>query len=620
MTASADPPQHSGRLELTWTDKDRRLLSFEDGTFQWTDPGDYRVSEVRLLHDVAEVGRVCSLEQRAGDNLLIRGDALHALTSLASIPEFADEYLGKVRLAYIDPPFNTGQAFAQYDDNLEHSIWLTMMRDRLVQISSLLSPDGSVWLHLDDVEVHRARIVLDEVFGSRNFVATIIWKKIHARNNSAEHFSTDHDYILVYAKDKSKFERNRLDRTAASDGDFWNPDGDPRGPWRRSDLTASHKYDDGRYEVVGPHGDTFSPRGNRWWSVSRETFEKLRADDRLWWGKTGRTFPFRKRFKSELRGLVPTTIWLNSEVGDNRQAKEETKTLSGGNAFATPKPERLLQRVIAIATEPGDIVLDCFAGSGTTAAVAHKMGRRWVTIEWSHNTIENFTMPRLQQVVEGKDDGGVTTVISREPVNELPDGATVSDAVVTVRFLSALVEASDLPGTIQADALTAVASAARQLAKTKKVVTRRWNGGGGFRVLDVGVTMFDEEDGQIFLASWAAGDRLAEAVAAQYNFEFQLDPPFCGRRGKERLAVIDGLVNDAVVDFLLGWLPQDELIVVFGTGVDPYAQQRLSEVHRGSTLEKIPEAIISTYRQVNRKANGLNWATPMAEVPNGVAK
>jgi adenine-specific DNA-methyltransferase len=243
-------------------------LSFEDGTFQWTDPTDFRVSETRLLHDVTEVGDVHPIAARSKDNLLIRGDALHVLTSLAKIPEFADEYLGKIRLAYIDPPFNTGQAFEQYDDNLEHSIWLTMMRDRLVQISELLSPNGSVWLHLDDTEAHRARLVLDEVFGPSNFIATIIWKKIHARNNSAAHFSTDHDYILAYAKDKSRFEGNRLERTAASDGDFWNPDNDPRGQWRRSDLTASHKYEDGKYEVVGPKGDVFTPRENRWWSLS----------------------------------------------------------------------------------------------------------------------------------------------------------------------------------------------------------------------------------------------------------------------------------------------------------------------------------------------------------------
>lgn len=189
--------------------------------------------------------------------------------SLARLPEFAREYLGRVKLAYLDPPFNTQQSFLNYDDALEHSVWLTMLRDRLLQIRDLLSPDGSVWVHLDDSEAHRARLVLEEVFGSQNFVASVIWQKIHARNNSAQHLSADHDYILVFAKNKDSLVLNRIDRTELSDKEFWNPDDDPRGRWRRSDLTASHAYGEGKYEVVSPSGDTFVPRDGRWWSVSQ---------------------------------------------------------------------------------------------------------------------------------------------------------------------------------------------------------------------------------------------------------------------------------------------------------------------------------------------------------------
>ena len=165
-------PTYDGRLELTWTNKHLRLLAHEEGSYEWVTPSDYRVAEVRLLHDVASVGEVGNI--RAADNLLIRGDALNALTCLGQLPEFAKQYLGKVKLCYIDPPFNTGQAFTSYDDNLEHSVWLTMLRDRLIQIKNLLSPDGTVWVHLDDEEVHRFRCVLDEVFGLENFVATVI--------------------------------------------------------------------------------------------------------------------------------------------------------------------------------------------------------------------------------------------------------------------------------------------------------------------------------------------------------------------------------------------------------------------------------------------------------------
>jgi hypothetical protein len=216
-------------------------------------------------------------------------------------------------------------------------------------------------------------------------------------------------------------------------------------------------------------------------------------------------------------------------------------------------------------------------------------------------------MPRLERVVAGKDPGGITSTETREPANDLPDGATTADAAAATRILSLLTPESEELEKVSPEALAAITDVVRRFAKTRKVVTKNWNGGGGFRVLDVGPTMFDEVDGQVFLAGWAAGDRLAEAVAAQYNFEFEIDSPFAGRRGKQRLAVIDGLVNDPVINFLLDWLPEDELLVVFGTGVDPYTQDRLAELHRGSTLQKIPEAILSSYRQVNRRTSGLNW-------------
>ena len=397
----------SGRLELTWANKHLRLISNPEGGYEWVDPTDPRVSEVRLLHHVDTVG-----DDTADGNLLIEGDALHALTALNRIPELANRYAGQVRLVYIDPPFNTGQAFAHYDDNLEHSVWLSMLRDRLVQLKPLLAPNGSIWVHLDDAEVHRCRVVMDEVLGAANFVATVIWQKIHARNNSAQHLSAVHDTLLVYARERSRLTINRVDRTAASDGDFWNPDDDPRGLWRRSDLTASKGYNDGKYEVTGPHGDVFVPREGRWWSVSRATFDELATDDRLWWGRTGRTFPFRKRFASELGGLVPITIWPHDEVGDNRQAKSEITALFGrDNLFSTPKPERLLERIVRIASDPGDIVLDCFAGSGTTAAVAHKMGRRWATSEREPETVATFTRPRLEKVLKGEDPGGITGAV-----------------------------------------------------------------------------------------------------------------------------------------------------------------------------------------------------------------
>jgi adenine-specific DNA-methyltransferase len=285
----------TGKLELTWTNKHLRLLSNEDGGYTWVQPSDYRVAEVRLLHDVEEVGETHGPRGRAKDNLLIRGDALNALTSLCGLPEFVREYVGKVKLVYVDPPFNTQQAFEHYDDALEHSVWLTMMRDRLLQIRTLLSPDGSVWVHCDDSEQAYLKVMMDGLRPGELCRITDVAEG-SCPKNSAMHFSVDHDYLAVYAKSAETWRPNSLPRTDYNNREFWNPDDDPRGLWRRSDLTASKWYGDGSYEVVGPNGQTFTPRRGRYWGVSQETFEELRADNRLWWGKNGKQFPFRKRF------------------------------------------------------------------------------------------------------------------------------------------------------------------------------------------------------------------------------------------------------------------------------------------------------------------------------------
>ncbi len=380
---------------LTWTGKEDALRAASQVPF--------RLLESHTAAGDANAAYVGNPEA-ARDNLLIQGDNLDALKAL--LPYYA----GRVKCVYIDPPYNTGSAFEHYDDNLEHSTWLSMMYPRLELLRELLREDGSIWVNLDDNEGHYAKVVMDEIFGRNNFIDTVIWQKIHARNNTAQHLSADHDFILVFAKNLTQWKRNKVGRTEASDADFWNPDNDPRGEWRRSDLTASKPYSDGHYEVKGPHGDIFSPRGNRFWSLSRSTFDDLLKDNRIWWGKNGKTFPFRKRFKSELGELVPTTVWLNEEVGNNREAKQEIAKLFGrDDMFSTPKPERLLQRIIHIATNPGDLVLDSFLGCGTTAAVAHKMGRRWIGVEMGDHAVTHC-LPRLKKVVEGE-QGGISEAV-----------------------------------------------------------------------------------------------------------------------------------------------------------------------------------------------------------------
>jgi len=483
---SEPPARYSGALELTWTNKHLRLLADDDGAYEWVAPSDYRVAEVRLLEDAATVGDTRPDRSRAKDNLLIRGDALNALTSLGSLPEFAAELVGKVRLAYLDPPFNTQQSFLHYDDNLEHSVWLTMMRDRLVQIKKLLAPDGSIWVHCDDYEHAQLRVVMDEVFGRNNFVATVVWQRQASQSNMAV-FSTSHDYIVVFAKERPVFAemRNRLPRTDAQDAIYSNPDDDPRGPWTSGPVQARNPYSLGTYAVTTPSGRVISgPPAGTYWRISREKLAELDTDNRIWWGTRGSGVPRVKRFLSEAQDVVPKTWWSYEETGTTDEGKRESKVLAaGGDPFATPKPERLLARIIQIATNPGDLVLDCFLGSGTTAAVAHKMHRRWVGVERSAETLDVFAVPRMMGVVAGTDPGGITE------------------------------------------------SAA-------------WEGGGGFRVLDVAESMFAEDEGAVFLAEWATNSRLSEACAAQLRYDFEPELPFTGRRGRSRLAVVDGLVND----------------------------------------------------------------------------
>lgn len=550
------PPQYSGRLELTWTNKDLCLLARENGEYEWVPASDYRVAEVRLLRDAATVGEVSPGTQRATDNLLIRGDALNALTALGEIPEFAHRFVGRVKLAYLDPPFNTQQSFLQYDDALEHSVWLTMMRDRLLQVHRLLAPNGSVWVHCDETEVHRLRMVLDETFGLDCYVATVVWEKADSPRNSARQFSTDQDYILIYSR-SSDWTPSRLPRTADADAIYTNPDDDDRGPWLAGDPFANKPYSKGLYEVTGPSGRVFNPPPGRFWRISEERFRELDEDDRIWWGPSGDARPSIKRYLAEVADLVPRTLWLRREVGSNRTSKNEMRALfKDVESFATPKPEALMRRVLQIATQPGEIVLDCFLGSGTTAAVAHKMGRRWIGVERSSETLDSFAIPRLTKVVAGEDPGGVTE------------------------------EAG-------------------------------WAGGGGFRILDVGPSMFEDDEGIVVLADWATNSELAEATAAQLGFAHEPAAPFCGRKGRSRLAVIDGLVNEHVVNLLVGALGEGELLTVCGTSVDAQAAEALRAARPGSRVRKIPASLLSEYQEATR------WQPRTSDEPaheNGAAE
>lgn len=586
--------RHQGRLELTWTNKDRALLSTGDGKYdyEFVDPHDPRVLEVRLLHEVDRVeaatpaARPADLPEPTTDNLLITGDAMHALDALTKTPELAAKYLGKVKLVYIDPPFNTGQAFDHYEDNIEHSIWLTLLRDRLRQIKPLLRDDGSVWVHLDDVEVHRCRAVLDEEFGESGFVGTVVWQKRYSRE-SRPAIGEVHDSLLVYAKNVDRFKaaRNKIKRTSAKE--YRNPNNDPRGPWRVIPMTAPGTRKNQMYEIEGPDGRIWLPPAGRCWSTIRSGYEALVAADRIRFGISGEGAPGILRYLDEDEGLTPWTWWPHEEVGHTDEAKREIQALFGADdAFDTPKPERLMRRIIEIGSNPGEIVLDAFAGSGTTAAVAHKLGRRWVTCELLPGTTGKFTKPRLSAVVHGTDHGGISSTTERVPAAEegLPDGMEPEQAQQFTTLLNKIVKVGyDLdPATIRT---------LKGATKTKNETTLNWHGGGGFTHMVVGPSMYEvDDDGDVFLSSEATNGAWSKSVAAQLKFTLTPDHPvFCGVRGRQRLAVIDGVADEVVVRTVLENLSDRERAVIVAKAVLPEAQQLLSELSTGSRIRKAPD-------------------------------
>lgn len=358
----------------------------------------------RLLEEVERYG------DGSPQNMLIQGDNLEALKAL--LPYYA----GKVKCIYIDPPYNTRSAFAHYDDNLEHTQWLSMIYPRLQILKDFLSEDGSLWVTLDDTEVHYAKVILDELLGRNSFVADITWQKNPTRENRSD-VSTTHDHILLYVRNRSLFKktRNLLPSSEEQIARFKNPDNDPRGPW--SSLPIHAKADAKRrseqfYTIRTPSGREIDPPAGRCWLYLRERFEEMVADNRIWFGPKGKNSPRVKKFLSEVpAGLVPTTIWTCKEVGSNGDAKNEQKQLfDSKDLFDTPKPEALVARVINIATNPGDLVLDSFLGSGTTAAVAHKMGRRYIGIEMGEHAVTHC-VPRLQKVVDGE-QGGISQAVN----------------------------------------------------------------------------------------------------------------------------------------------------------------------------------------------------------------
>lgn len=379
------------KLELTWIGKHKRPKL-----------------EARILLEDPEKSYHAKVrsESAAFDNRLIFGDNLLALKALEQ------EFTGKVKCVFIDPPYNTGSAFTHYDDGLEHSIWLGLMRDRLEIIKRLLADDGSLWITIDDNEAHYLKVLCDEVFGRANFVANAIWQKKYAPQNDAKWLSDSHDHILIYAKNKTLWRPNLLSRTEEANSLYKNPDKDPRGVWMSDNMSVKTYSETNDYPITTPSGRIVNPPASRCWAYSQEKLQQLISDNRIWFGSKGEGVPRIKRFLSEVKsGIVAKTMWLRDEVGDNQDAKKEVKQFNAKDVFDTPKPEKLVQRIIHLATNPGDLVLDSFAGSGTTGAVAHKMGRRWIMVELGEHC-HTHIIPRLQKVIDGEDQGGISKAVN----------------------------------------------------------------------------------------------------------------------------------------------------------------------------------------------------------------
>lgn len=355
-------------------------------------------------------------------NLIIEGDNYDALRNLVSC------YAGQVKLIYIDPPYNTGRRDFVYNDNyfdatdrFRHSTWLEFMYQRLQLAKDLLAKDGAIFVSIDDNELFNLGLLMSKVFGERNFIANCIWQKVFSPKNTAQHFSDDHEYMLVYAANRELWKPNAMPRTAAQDSAYRNPDNDPRGVWTSSDLSARNFYSAGTYSVIGPKGQVIAgPPPGRYWTISQEKFKELDEDKRIWWGHSGRNAPRLKRFLSEVKqGVVPQTLWSYAEVGHTQDAKKQLNeivpTTRSEEVFSTPKPLQLMERVLRLGTGPNDLVLDFFAGSGTLAHALLKLNaedggqRRFILVSNTEataaapekNLCRDVCALRLRRAIEG---------------------------------------------------------------------------------------------------------------------------------------------------------------------------------------------------------------------------
>lgn len=504
------------KLELTWIGKEEEPAPLEPRLL---------IHHPQHSHGTVEPGTLPNGKPWPG-NMLIHGDNLLALKALEA------DFAGQVKCIYIDPPYNTGNAFTHYDDGMEHSLWLSLMRERLYALEKLLMPEGTIWISIDADESHYLKVLCDEVFGRRNFVDEVIWQRSYAPINLKKTLSRCHDTILVYTKERTeKFELNRLPRSSEANARYKNPDNDPRGVWKADNLSVGPAVQENIYPITTPSGRVCYPPEGYSWRLNKARFEEFVEDNRIWFGPNGSNVPALKRFISEVKdGIVAMTFWTYQEVGHNQDAKKEIKALFDKDVFDTPKPERLIERILTLGSNPGDIVLDSFLGSGTTAAVAHKMGRRWIGVELGDHAYTHCEL-RMQKVIDGE-QGGISKA-------------------------------------------------------------QNWQGGGGFNFYELAPSLLNHDKyGNLVINKVYNADMLAAAMAKQEGFTYAPDKDVYWKQGhgqgKDFIFTTTRFITAEMLQSLHDQMAEDESLLICCTQFQSECRNRFPNI----TIKKIPQMLL----------------------------
>ncbi len=497
--------QKQQKLELTWIGK-----------------GEEPKLEPRILIESPEY----SYGDPNSENMLIHGDNLLALKALEQ------DFTGKIKCIFIDPPYNTGSAFEHYDDGLEHSLWLSLMSSRLKILKKLLSKDGTIWISIDDNEGHYLKVLCDEIFGRNNFITSVAWRSGDSSNNDSKQFSIDYNSILVYSQTPDWLSY-LLPRTDASNKHYKNPDNDPNGPWFMGNLSSPNPRPNLTYNIISPSGNVITPPSNGWRWREEKVKEMIESGEMIFSKDEKRII--KKTYLKDQKGLSPSNIWFDiDDTGHNRQAKYELKKLfpniNTSDLFKTPKPERLVKKILMICTKENDLVLDSFLGSGTTSAVANKMGRRHIGIELGEH-VYSHCIPRMKKVVDGE-QGGISKSL-------------------------------------------------------------HWNGGGGFKFYTLAPSLLNQDSfGNWVMSKKYNPTMVAAAVAKQEGFRYFPDEHIYWKQGKSSekdfIYTTTQFVTVEIFDKIKDEMQPDESLLIACKAFQQECENRFSNI----TIKKIPQMLL----------------------------